>query len=90
VYPRAAGRVRREKKGAPEDIAFAEVLGALMRGQTSAAEAVQEYAAICRARARELRGAAAGQLQRAARYLALRDEVHNAQCCFPFHLMKQR
>ena len=36
---------------------------------------MQQYAAICSARARELRVTAAGQLQRAARYLALRDEV---------------
>lgn len=43
--------------------------------QINAPEAVQQYAAICRARARELRAAAASQLQRAARYLALRDEV---------------
>ena len=41
----------------------------------SAPQAVKAYAAICRARARELRSAAAGQLQRATRYLALRDEV---------------
>jgi hypothetical protein len=43
--------------------------------QIGAPDAVQQYAAICSARARELRAAAAGQLQRAARYLALRDEV---------------
>lgn len=47
--------------------------------QIGAPDAVQQYAAICSARARELRAAAAGQLQRAARYLALRDEVWHKQ-----------
>jgi hypothetical protein len=47
--------------------------------QIGAPDAVQQYAAICSVRARELRAAAAGQLQRAARYLALRDEVRHKQ-----------
>ena len=47
--------------------------------QIGAPDAVRQYAAICRARAGELRATAAGQLQRAARYLALRDEVRRKQ-----------
>lgn len=51
------------------------MLGELMQGQLSAAEAVRSWAALCRGRAVALREAASGQLQRAARYMHLRDEV---------------
>ncbi len=76
-----AGAPQQQQRGAgsPEDVAFAEVLGRLMRGEIAAPDAVLQYASICRARARELRTAAAGQVQRAARYLALRDEASGLQ-----------
>eukprot|EP00887_Chlorella_sp_A99_P007315 scaffold2.g7315.t1 len=56
-----------------EEFAFAEVLGAAMHGQLDPAVAVQHYADICRRRAGALREAAAGQLQRAARHMALKE-----------------
>ena len=51
----------------PEEDEFAGVLGAVMRGEADAAEAVREYAAICRQRSAALRELASTQLQRAAR-----------------------
>ncbi len=57
---------------------FAEVLAALMAGEVAAEEAVRRWAALCRGRAEGLREEAGGQLQRAARYMHLRDEVHSA------------
>ena len=57
------------------DEEFAEVLGSLMDGQLSAAEAVRGWALLCRSRAQALREEASGQLQRAARYMHLREEV---------------
>ncbi|GAB4820101.1 hypothetical protein N2152v2_007147 [Parachlorella kessleri] len=57
----------------PEEQAFAEALGAVMRGELDAAEALTQYAAICRQQASNLREAASLQLQRAARYLTLQE-----------------
>jgi len=70
------GEVAELRLGSPEDAAFSEVLGALMQQQCSAAEAVRSYADVCRRRAQELRTAAAGQMQRATRYMAMRDEAN--------------
>lgn len=39
----------------PEEYAFAETLGAVMRGEADAAEALTQYAAICRQQAANLR-----------------------------------
>ena len=58
-----------------QDEEFADVLAELMLGQLSAAEAVRSWALLCRHRAVALREEASGQLQRAARYMHLRDEV---------------
>ncbi len=46
-----------------------------MAGEAAAEEAVRRWAALCRGRAEGLREEAGGQLQRAARYMHLRDEV---------------
>ena len=54
---------------------FAEVLTTLMAGEVGAEEAVQRWAALCCGRAAGLREEAGGQLQRAARYMHLRDEA---------------
>lgn len=62
-----------------QDEEFADVLAELMLGRLSAAEAVRSWALLCRQRAVALREEASGQLQRAARYMHLRDEV--TPCC---------
>ena len=54
---------------------FAEVLTVLMAGDIGATEAVRRWAGLCRRRAASLREQSGGQLQRAARYLHLRDEA---------------
>lgn len=72
--PRSDGEIDK-RSGSPEDAAFSEVLATVMHGQRSPAQALKAYAAICRRRARELRATAAGQLQRATHYVAIRDEA---------------
>jgi len=59
----------------PEENAFADALGRLVRGETDAAETITSYSDICRARAAELRDLAASQLQRAPRYMALSESA---------------
>lgn len=59
----------------PEENAFANALGRLVRGETDAAETIISYSDICRARAAELRDIASSQLQRAPRYMALSESA---------------
>ena len=54
---------------------FAETLTLLMEGEVSADEAVRRWAGLCRRGAAGLREQSGGQLQRAARYMHLRDEA---------------
>ncbi len=54
---------------------FAEILTVLMAGDIGGTEAVRRWAGLCRRRAASLREQSGGQLQRAARYLHLRDEA---------------
>lgn len=72
---RCAGVRQARHEELTQDAEFAGVLGHLMQGQLSAAQAVRAWAVLCRSRAVALREAASGQLQRAARYMHLRDEV---------------
>lgn len=57
----------------PEEAAFSDALGRLVRGEADAAETISIYADICRARAVELKDLASSQLQRAPRYMALTE-----------------
>ena len=57
----------------PEEGAFADALGRLVRGEADAAETIIAYADICRARAAELRDLGSSQLQRAPRFMALSE-----------------
>jgi hypothetical protein len=59
----------------PEESAFADALGRLVRGEADAAETIISYSDICRARAAELRDLASSQLQRAPRYMALSESA---------------
>lgn len=59
------------------------MLAELMLGQLSAAEAVRSWALLCRHRAVALREEASGQLQRATRYMHLRDEVTSPRLAHP-------
>ncbi|KAL4448847.1 hypothetical protein ABPG77_007564 [Micractinium sp. CCAP 211/92] len=72
----AAGLGSRER---PEEEEFARVLGAVMHGEADAAEAVREYAAVCRMRAAALRELASSQLQRAARYMSLKEQAEELE-----------
>ncbi|PSC76457.1 nuclear pore complex NUP107 isoform B [Micractinium conductrix] len=63
----------------PEEDEFATVLSAVMRGEAGAAEAVREYAAVCRQRAAALKELASSQLQRAARHMALREQAEELE-----------
>ncbi|EFN51202.1 hypothetical protein CHLNCDRAFT_141164 [Chlorella variabilis] len=63
----------------PEEDEFAGVLGAVMRDDEDAAEAVRLYAAICRQRAAALRELASSQLQRAARYMSLKEQAEELE-----------
>ena len=57
----------------PEEAAFSDALGRLVRGEAEAAETISTFADICRARAAELKDLASSQLQRAPRYMALNE-----------------
>ncbi|KAL4422844.1 hypothetical protein ABPG75_009041 [Micractinium tetrahymenae] len=72
----AAGLGSRER---PEEEEFARVLGAVMHGEADAAEAVREYAAVCRMRAATLKELASSQLQRAARYMSLKEQAEELE-----------
>ncbi len=66
-----------EQQQRVEEREFAAVLAASMRGEIEPADALLQYAAICRRRAGELRGSAGAQQLRAARYLALREAAEH-------------